>query len=124
MAGVPGLRMVAVAVDAREPETLASFWAAPLGADIVRRWQDSHGTPYVEVALLGETVLLFQAVASPTEGKNRMHLDLATPAGSDQQDELGRLVALGAAVLDVAPDHPWVVMADPEGNEFCVLPAE
>ena len=53
-----------------------------------------------------------------------MHLDLATPAGSDQQDELGRLVALGAAVLDVAPDHPWVVMADPEGNEFCVLPAE
>ena len=84
----------------------------------------THGTPYVEVALLGETVLLFQAVASPTEGKNRMHLDLATPAGSDQQDELGRLVALGAAVLDVAPDHPWVVMADPEGNEFCVLPAE
>jgi predicted enzyme related to lactoylglutathione lyase len=116
--------VVAVAADAHDPETLASFWAAALGTAVVRRWQDAHGTPYVEVALLGETVLLFQAVASPTKGKNRMHLDLATPSGSDQQDELGRLVALGATVLDVAPDHPWVVMADPEGNEFCVLPAE
>ena len=113
-----------VAVDARDPETLASFWAAALDAEIVRRWRDAHGTPFVEVALLGETVLLFQAVATPTEGKNRMHLDLATQGGRNQRDELGRLVALGATVLDVAPDHPWVVMADPEGNEFCVLPAD
>jgi predicted enzyme related to lactoylglutathione lyase len=63
--------------------------------------------------------LLFQPVADPTPGKNRMHLDVA--AESDQQAEVERLVGLGARVLDEAPDHPWVVLADPEGNEFCVL---
>jgi hypothetical protein len=117
------LQTVAVAVDARDPEALASFWAAALDAEIGRRWRDAHGTPYVEVALVGEVVLLFQAVPAPTEGKNRMHLDLAVPAGGDQRSESDRLVSLGATVLDEAPDHPWVVLADPEGNEFCVLPA-
>jgi catechol 2,3-dioxygenase-like lactoylglutathione lyase family enzyme len=115
---------VAVAVDARDPEALASFWSAALGAEIGERWTDAHGTPYVEVALVGETVLLFQAVATPTEGKNRVHLDLRAPAGGDQRAECDRLVALGASVLDEAPDHPWIVLADPEGNEFCLLPAD
>ncbi len=124
MIAVSRLRTVAVAVDARDAEALASFWAAALGSEIVERWRDAHGTPYVEVALVGETVLLFQTVPTPTEGKNRMHLDLRAPAGSDQGDECDRLVALGASVLDEAPDHPWIVLADPEGNEFCVLPAD
>lgn len=61
-------------------------------------------------------------VSAPTGGKNRMHLDLRAPAGSDQRRECDRLVALGASVLDEAPDHPWIVIADPEGNEFCILP--
>ncbi len=117
------LRPIAIAVDARDPEALASFWSAALNSQVVRRWTDAHGTPYVEVGLVGEVVLLFQAVAAPTEGKNRMHLDLAVPGGSDQHDEADRLVALGATVLDEAPDHPWIVLADPEGNEFCLLPA-
>lgn len=116
------LRIVAVAVDARDPEALASFWAAALGTGIVGRWTDAHGTPYVRVALFGETVLLFQAVGAPTEGKNRMHLDVRAEAGGDQRSEVDRLVGLGASVLDEAPDHPWIVLADPEGNEFCVLP--
>lgn len=116
------LSTVAVAVDARDPETLASFWSGALGAEIVERWRDAHDTAYVEVALVGDVVLLFQAVPAPTEGKNRMHLDLRAPAGSDQRRECDRLVALGASVLDEAPDHPWIVMADPEGNEFCILP--
>jgi catechol 2,3-dioxygenase-like lactoylglutathione lyase family enzyme len=120
--GVHQLRTVAVAVDARDPEALASFWAAALGTEVAGRWTDAHGTPYVRVALFGETVLLFQAVSSPTEGKNRMHLDLRAEAGSDQRSEVDRLVGLGASVLDEAPDHPWIVLADPEGNEFCVLP--
>jgi catechol 2,3-dioxygenase-like lactoylglutathione lyase family enzyme len=118
------LRTVAVAVDARDPEALASFWTAALEAEVVERMRDAHGTLYVEVALFGETVLLFQAVRDPTEGKNRVHLDLRAPAGSDQRDECDRLVALGASVLDEAPDHPWIVLADPEGNEFCLLPAD
>ncbi|MEJ2867286.1 VOC family protein [Actinomycetospora sp. OC33-EN08] len=117
------LSTVAVAVDARDPERLASFWAAALGSEIVRRWDDAEGTPYVEVALVGDTVLLFQAVEAPTEGKNRMHLDLRVPDDGDQRAECDRIVGLGATVIDEAPQHPWVVLADPEGNEFCVLPA-
>ncbi|MDD7963919.1 VOC family protein [Actinomycetospora lemnae] len=112
---------IAVAVDARDPEVLAWFWCGVLGSSVVRRWHDAHGTAYVEVGLVGDVVLLFQAVATPTAGKNRMHLDLAAPG--EQRAEVERLVGLGARVLDEAPDHPWVVLADPEGNEFCVLPA-
>ena len=93
--------MVAVAVDARDPEALASFWAAALGTEIGERWRDAHGTP-----------------------KNRVHLDLRAPAGTDQRAEGDRLVALGASLLDEAPDHPWIVLADPEGNEFCLLPPD
>jgi predicted enzyme related to lactoylglutathione lyase len=113
-------RPIAVAVDARDPESLAGFWCAVLATEVVRRWTDAHGTAYVEIGFAGEVVLLFQAVDEPTAGKNRVHLDVA--ASGDQEAELGRLVGLGARVLDVAPDHPWVVLADPEGNEFCVLP--
>jgi catechol 2,3-dioxygenase-like lactoylglutathione lyase family enzyme len=117
---VTAARPVAVAVDARDPESLAAFWCAVLGTDVVQRWADAHGTAYVGIELAGEVELLFQAVAAPTEGKNRVHLDVAAPA--DQQAEVDRLVGLGARVLDEAPDHPWIVLADPEGNEFCVLP--
>ncbi|CAA9222644.1 MAG: hypothetical protein AVDCRST_MAG54-641 [uncultured Actinomycetospora sp.] len=113
-------RPIAVAVDARDPESLAAFWCVVLGTHVVQRWTDAHGTAYVGIGLVGEVELLFQAVAEPTGGKNRVHLDLA--AGSDQRAEVERLVGLGARVLDEAPDHPWIVLADPEGNEFCVLP--
>ena len=55
-------------------------------------------------------------------GKNRLHFDLAPPADGDQQAEVDRLVALGATRVDIGQgDVSWVVMADPDGNEFCVL---
>ncbi len=55
-------------------------------------------------------------------GKNRLHLDLAPPPDGDQQAEVERLVALGATRLDIGQGEvSWVVMADPDGNEFCVL---
>ena len=58
----------------------------------------------------------------PKLGKNRLHFDLAPPAGEDQQAEVERLVALGAERVDIGQgDVDWVVMADPDGNEFCVL---
>ncbi|PVZ15049.1 VOC family protein [Actinomycetospora cinnamomea] len=112
-------RPLAVAVDARDPEALAAFWCAVLDTSVVQRWTDAHGTDYIGVGLVGDVVLLFQAVADPTPGKNRVHLDVA--ATDDQRAEVERLVGLGARVLDEAPDHPWVVLADPEDNEFCVL---
>jgi predicted enzyme related to lactoylglutathione lyase len=56
----------------------------------------------------------------PKQPRNRLHLDLAP--GGDQQDEVDRLLALGATRVDVGrSDAPWVVLADPDGNEFCVL---
>ena len=58
--------------------------------------------------------------------KNRLHIDLAPPANGDQAAEVRRLEALGARRVDVGQDSgtaSWVVMADPEGNEFCVLTA-
>ena len=55
--------------------------------------------------------------------KNRVHLDVAPFAGDDHQAEVDRLLALGARRADVGqgPDVTWVVLTDPEGNEFCVL---
>jgi len=59
----------------------------------------------------------------PTKStKNRLHLDIAPPAGGDQRAEVDRLVSLGASPIDIGQgDVSWVVMADPDGNEFCVL---
>lgn len=58
----------------------------------------------------------------PKTGKNRLHLDVAPPLGEDQAAEVDRLVTLGARRIDIGQgDVTWVVMADPDGNEFCVL---
>jgi predicted enzyme related to lactoylglutathione lyase len=58
----------------------------------------------------------------PKQPRNRLHLDLAPPAGGDRDAEVERLVSLGATRVDVGQgDVPWVVLADPDGNEFCVL---
>ncbi|MFG1813858.1 VOC family protein [Kribbella sp. NPDC049174] len=59
---------------------------------------------------------------NPKLGKNRLHFDLAPPGNGDQQAEVERLISLGATRLDIGQgDVSWVVMADPDGNEFCVL---
>ena len=59
---------------------------------------------------------------APKIGKNRLHFDIAPPAGTDQEAEVERLVKLGATRIDIGQgDVTWVVMADPDGNEFCVL---
>jgi hypothetical protein len=60
---------------------------------------------------------------APKLGKNRWHLDVAPVGGAEQQAEVERLVALGATRADIGQgDVDWVVMADPDGNELCVLP--
>ncbi len=70
--------------------------------------------------------LVFVPVPEGKTVKNRLHIDLAPPANGDQAAEVRRLEALGARRVDVGQDPgtvSWVVMADPEGNEFCVLTA-
>jgi Glyoxalase-like domain len=106
----------ALAIDCDDPELLAEFWCEVLGYVVVFR-----GEGEIAIAVDDQTHpgLMFVRVDDPKRGKNRLHLDL-TP--EDQRAEVERLIALGAQQVDVGQgDASWVVMADPEGNEFCVL---
>jgi predicted enzyme related to lactoylglutathione lyase len=117
------VRLQAVCVDARDPSAVASFWEAALGW---RRTSDEPdeialeppaGSP--EDELVPE--LLFLRVPEEKSVKNRLHLDLRP---DDQDAEVARLEGLGARRVDIGQgDVTWVVLADPEGNEFCVLRA-
>ncbi len=116
------LRIQCLCIDARDPASIASFWEEALG------WRRTHEEP--------DEVVLEPPVGSPEDGvapdllflkvpesktvKNRLHIDLR-PA--DQQAEVERLESLGASRVSVGQgdEVTWVVLADPEGNEFCVL---
>jgi hypothetical protein len=105
-----------VVVDAEDPARLGRWWAEALGYQIVHEAPDE-----VEIRRTPQTLpgLLFNLVPEPKKGKNRLHLDLR-PA--DQEAEVERLVDMGARPVDIGQhDVSWVVLADPEGNEFCVL---
>jgi predicted enzyme related to lactoylglutathione lyase len=106
-------------LDSSDPEPLAKFWAAALGYTSLGEF----GVFWpLAPADDNEPPLIIQRVAEPKVGKNRMHLDLHV---TDLASEVGRLAALGATRIsaDVIAehDHRWLVMADPDGNEFCVV---
>ncbi len=106
-------------IDANDVERVAAFWSGALGRPAER---DDEG-PYVVLrAPEGESVdVLVLEVPEGKVVKNRVHLDLS-PLGVDQAEELARLRALGATALDIGQGSPsWIVLADPEGNEFCLL---
>lgn len=118
-------RFTELAVDCADPEALAGFWCAVLGYE-VREAEDglvTIGPPTGprEAAWTGAPVVTFARVPEAKAVKNRLHLDLS-PTDQDQADEVRRLLALGARPADVGQgDESWVVLVDPEGNEFCVL---
>ena len=114
-------RMLAVAVDCRDTAGMVEFWCAALGYTETARWRDTRGVEYVEISRDGEPTLLFQPVDDPKAGKNRLHLDIAPTTGT-QAEEVERLTRLGARVVSDEPEFPWVVLVDPQDNEFCVLP--
>jgi len=108
-----------VIVDAAEPSRLAAFWAGVLGWE--RLDDDEDGAVEIGAAGGAKPTIVFVPVDDPKAGKNRLHLDV-NPAGCDQAEELARLLALGAVEVDVGQgEQTWVVLADPEGNEFCLL---
>jgi catechol 2,3-dioxygenase-like lactoylglutathione lyase family enzyme len=116
-------RVSCLAIDCHDTAALAEFWCTALGYEVVRRWTDSRGTEYVETGHRDkpdEPILLFQPVPESKSIKNRLHLDIVPRSGT-RESEVERLVGLGAAVVADEPDFHWVVMTDPEGNEFCVL---
>ena len=108
-----------VTVDCHDPRAVADFWIAALGWQVVD--EDANGVmiaPYPD-RRPGVHPVYFQVNPDEKRVKNRWHFDLA-PA--DQAAEVARLEGLGATRADIGQgDVPWVVMADVEGNEFCVL---
>lgn len=120
-------RLVEIAVDAADPGRLAQFWAAALGWEVLD--EDPDETEVAAVAPAGfrypdpaALPLAFVPVPEPKAAKNRVHLDLATQSAEQMTAEVARLRDLGARPADIGQhDVPWVVLADPEGNEFCVL---
>jgi hypothetical protein len=105
-----------VVIDAREPVALGLWWASALGWVVVNDSADEFEIRPAPDELPG---LLFVQAADPKSVKNRLHLDFRP---LDQDAEVERLIALGARRVDIGQGTPsWVVLADPEGNEFCVL---
>ncbi len=124
-------RITELSVDCADPATLARFWAAALDYVVLDEEPD-----LVEIGPAGRAdaelldgvrsgpvapTIFFARVPEDKAVKNRLHLDLS-PIDVDRDTEVARLEGLGARRTDLAPpDKNWVVMLDPEGNEFCVL---
>ena len=103
-------------IDAADPVALGRWWATALGWVVVDEEPDEFEIRSSPDRLPG---LLFTQVPEPKTIKNRLHLDFR---GDDRDAEVERLLGLGATHADVGQgDESWVVLADPEGNEFCVL---
>ena len=117
-------RIAVLTVDARDPARVADFWCQVLGWVVHERDADGVVTIAPVGARPGADVMAIDVVPvpEPKTTKNRLHVDLRAD-GVSRDEELTRLLALGARRVDVgqAPDVTWVVLADPEGNEFCLL---
>ena len=126
------LKWYTVVVDCRDPQAQAHWWAEALD------WQVVYDTPEEAVAiprgmsedpvedvdewLARGQALVFVPVPEAKQVKNRLHLDLAPHTSQDRDAEIARLLSLGARRVDVGQgDATFAVLADPEGNEFCVL---
>ena len=115
-------RLSEIVVDARDPEALAAWWAEVLGYRVLGR---EEGAVEIgpEAGFGGAApTLVFTPVADPAPGEPRLHLDLSA-TDRDQNAELRRLLELGATRADVGQSggESWHVLADPEGNPFCLL---
>ncbi|CCH89854.1 protein of unknown function [Modestobacter italicus] len=120
-------RITELVLDCRDPASLAAWWAEVLGYEVLGTEDDGS----VEIGPPGQEpkgavpTIVFGPVSEPTPGKLRLHLDL-NATDRDQDAELQRLLSLGATRVDVgqgplSDTMTWHVLADPEGNEFCLL---
>lgn len=105
-----------IIVDCNDPELMASFWSEVLGYRIFAR--DETG-----VAIRGATVspdILFIRVPERKTVKNRLHFDVC-PTDCGPEEEIARLLDLGAKRSSIIGSGSWIVLEDPEGNEFCLM---
>ena len=121
-------KLTEVAIDCAEPSGLARFWCSVLGYEV--QGDEGHGVIAIGSPLVPEgkkrrgpvpPTLTFAHVPAGKTVKNRVHIDV-NPADCSQDEEIARLIGLGATVVyDGRPELSWVTLADPEGNEFDVL---
>jgi hypothetical protein len=117
-------RLVQIAMNARDDSALGRFWAEALGWTISSEEPgvtnlEPEGFTYPDPIAVYIDIIV---VPEPKTVKNRVHVDLATTSAAHQADLVARLRDLGATPADVGQGNaPWTVLADPEGNEFCVL---
>ena len=113
------LRLHHIVVDAHDLPALARFWAQALGWRVLSEREQEVVIGPDETAPVG---MCFMPVSDVKIVKNRVHLDLTT-GGDDRDAEIERLLALGARRVDIGQKgtESWTVLADPEGNEFCVV---
>jgi predicted enzyme related to lactoylglutathione lyase len=110
------LDVAMVTIDCVDPDGLADWWAKAVGGEV----NAVAPGDFVMIAREGGPALGFQKVPDPTPGKNKVHLDFHS---ADKEAEVARLVDLGARETgrhSFGPEFDWVVLADPEGNAFCI----
>lgn len=115
------LQLKALSFDTSDAIRLAGFWANALDWEIHNQTSDK-----VELTPKDGTrfsITFLPATLEKKQSKNRLHLDLTTTSNNDQTELVERLLALGARHINIGqrPDEPHVVLADPEGNEFCII---
>jgi hypothetical protein len=127
-----GVRFYTVVIDSHDVKAQAHWWATALGWEVTYEADDEVVIESPRMADESRTIpldergpgLVFVPVPESKTLKNRLHIDLAPGPEDDQEAEVRRLEALGARRIDVGQrGAAWVVLADPEGNEFCVLTA-
>jgi predicted enzyme related to lactoylglutathione lyase len=119
-----GTRLHSVVIDCADHDAQARWWAQTLGWKVVRAGE--HDAAVVPADRAGpDLALVFVPVDEPKRGKNRVHLDLGGPTGEDRRELVEQVLARGARHVDIGQIAvQWTVLADPEGNEFCVLAAD
>ena len=128
------LRWYSTVVDCLDVSAQANWWATALGWKKAYEADDEvvlvpqPATLELLQSLPWEQVppgLVFVPVPEGKSGKNRLHLDLAPHTSNDRDAEIARLIAAGATPVNIGQEDSatWLVLADPEGNEFCVLSA-
>jgi hypothetical protein len=128
------LRWYAAVVDCHDIAAQARWWAETLDyvivfendaeVAIIPRWARTEPMEDIATFRAEPQGMIFVQVPEDKTVKNRLHIDLAPHTSQDRDVEIERLLARGATHVDIGQgDSPWTVLADPEGNEFCVLSA-
>lgn len=116
-------RITELVLDCHDPERLASFWCAVLDYVVLDRADDDVEIGPAAVGFGGpQPTIVLSRADEPKRAKLRLHIDV-NATDRDQAAELERLLAIGARQVDIGQtgDESWHVLADPEGNEFCLL---